>query len=254
MLSGFIICHNEAHQIRRALSSLSFCDEIIVVDSGSTDGTLDIVREFTDKIYHRDWTGFLDQKSFALNLCSNKWVLNIDSDEEVSKELKEEILAKVLEDDEQISGYEINRVVFHLGKWFRKGGWYPEYRLRLFRKEAATWGGEDPHEKVLVAGKTEKLIGELLHYSFKDLRDHVQRLEKYAYTSATNSFIKGKRSSLFSSILRAKARFFKIYLLKKGFLEGKEGFVIAALESFYVFLKYLYLWDLGREKTKRSSS
>lgn len=254
MLSGFIICFNEAHQIRRALSSLSFCDEIIVVDSGSTDGTLEIAKEFTNKIYHRDWTGFLDQKSFALSLCSNKWVINIDADEEISPELKEEVLAKVLDDHDEVSGYEINRVVFHLRKWFRKGGWYPEYRLRLFRKDKATWGGEDPHEKVLVQGRTEKLSGELLHYSFKDLRDHVCRLEKYAFTSATNSFKKGKTVLLFSVFLRAKFRFIKIYLFKKGFLEGKEGLVIATLESYYVFLKYLYLWDMVRESSKRSSS
>lgn len=248
-ISAFIVCFNEAHQIRRALESIRFCDEIIVVDSGSTDSTVEIAKEFTNKIHHRDWTGHVDQKAYALSLCTKEWVLNIDADEVITPKLQEEILEWIQTgkaDSEQISGFKINRVVFHLGKWFRKGVWYPEYRLRLMRRDKTTWGGMDPHEKAIVEGKIYKLKGELEHYSYESLSDHISRLNKYSSTVAANLAQRGKTASVFDVAIRPLARFIKGFFLKKGFLEGFPGFIVSVLEAYYVFLKYIKLWELNR--------
>lgn len=248
-ISVFIVCCNEARQIRRALESVRFCDEIIVVDSGSTDSTLEIAKEFTSKIYHRDWTGHVDQKTYALSLCNFEWVLNIDSDEVVTEGLQSEIKSWIQTgkaNAKDVSGFKINRVVFHLGKWFRKGVWYPEYRLRLMKKSQTKWGGSDPHEKAIVQGKILKLKGELEHYSYESLTDQIARLNKYSTIVASNLALKGAKASIFDITIRPLARFIKGFFLKKGFLEGFPGFIVSVLESYYVFMKYIKLWELNR--------
>ena len=248
-ISAFIVCLNEAHQIRRALESIRFCDEIIVVDSGSTDQTLEIAKEFTDKIFFRAWTGFVEQKTYALGLCSNEWVINIDADEVVTQPLQDEInywIRSGKAEEAFIDGFMINRVVFHLGKWFRKGVWYPEYRLRVMRKSKTTWGGNDPHERAVVEGKTVKLKGELEHYSFESLSDHINRLNRYSSLVSAVLARKGKKASFLDIMIRPIARFIKGFFIKRGFLEGFPGFVVCVLESYYVFLKYIKLWEINR--------
>ena len=250
-VSAFVICLNEESQIRRCLESIKWCQEIIVIDSGSTDRTLEICKEFTDKILHRDWSGYVDQKKYGLEKCTCEWVLNIDADEVVSEELKNEIIELVNKDAIQrlpYNGFHISRVVNYLGRWWRNGGWYPEYRLRLCRKSATTWGGTDPHEKASVEGETRKLTGELFHYTYKDIQDQVTRLNKFASSAAKSMISSGKPPSILQMIFRPIFRFVKFYIVKKGFKDGVAGFIIAILEAYYVFLKYAKVWEAKNSK------
>jgi glycosyltransferase involved in cell wall biosynthesis len=242
LISAFIICMNEERQIRRCLESIKWCDEIIVIDSGSTDATLSICREYTDKIFERAWPGFIEQKRFGLEKCKGEWVLNLDADEVVTPELEKEI-KDTIRGEHPANGYHLLRVVFYLGKFWRKGGWYPEYRLRLCRRSATTWGGEDPHEKAIVDGLTARLKGELQHYTYHDISNQIRTLNSFASASAETMWRKGERANIFRILGNPAARFVKFYLLRKGFLEGFSGFVVAIIESFYVFLKYIKLWE-----------
>ena len=246
-ISAFIVCCNEERQIRRCLESVAWCDEIVVVDSGSTDKTLSICKEFTDKITHKEWQGYVKQKRFALEQCSCDWVLNVDADEEVSTELKEEILTILAADKApgrpEINGYFLNRVVFFLDRWWRKGGWHPEYRLRLCRRSATMWGGQDPHEKASVTGATARCQSELHHYSFTDLSDYMRRMNTLS-SNATNTLLnRGVKPSLLAIIFRPWARFFKFYITRKGYKEGTAGLIVAGVEAISVFLKYAKVWE-----------
>ena len=247
-ISCFVVCCNEEKHMRRCLESVKWCDELIVIDSGSTDRTLEIAREYTDKILHRPWSGYVAQKSFGLEQCTQEWVLNIDADEEVSPELKTELQRLLENAPADIDGYLMNRVVFYLGRWFRKGGWYPEYRLRLCRRSATTWGGLDPHEKAVVRGKTARLCGELLHYTYRDIRDHVARLNSHSSAAAESLFAMGTTTSVSRILFNPPSRFFKFYLLKGGFREGVPGVIAGVLEGAYAFLKYAKLWEKHRTK------
>lgn len=247
-ISVFIVCQNEEKNIRRCLESVKWCDEIVVVDSGSTDGTLSICAAFGATIHQRSWPGYVEQKRFGLGCCSKDWVLNLDADEELSEELQTEIRARLATDDGSINGYQINRVVHFLGKWWRNGGWYPEYRLRLCRRSATTWGGEDPHEKALVEGTVKRLTGELYHYTYRDISHQVATLNNYSTQAARSLFRKGKKSSVLKIIFNPPVRWLKWFVMKQGFREGFPGFVMASLEAYYVFLKYVKLWELCRSE------
>lgn len=249
-ISAFIVCKNEAASIERCLSSLSWCDEIVVVDSGSTDATLEICARHNCRIAHREWSGYVEQKSHALSLCTRPWILNLDADEEVSPELRDEIrsmlgrdaLGQVRED-----GFELLRVVFYLGRWWRKGGWHPERRLRLARRERVTWHGEEPHEHARVRGAVGRMRGELRHYTYRDIADHVNRLNAHSSAAARALHAKGRRAGLADLLLKPKARFFKFFLLRRGYREGLPGLLVAGMEAFYVYLKYFKLRELGRK-------
>lgn len=246
-VSAFVICQNEGRRIRRCLESLKWCDEIVVIDGGSTDSTLEICREYTDRIFVRPWPGFVEQKGFGLAQCSHEWVLNLDADEELSPGLIDEIKRQVLVPSAQnagIDGYYLSRIVYYLNRWWRKGGWYPEHRLRLCRRSKTTWGGENPHEKAIVSGQTRKLSGELFHYTYDNIADHVQRLNRYSTTAAESMKRRGARSSRFKLVLNPFSRTLKFYLFKQGFKEGFPGLLVAILEGYYVFLKYMKLWEI----------
>ena len=254
-VSAFIVCCNEERQIRRCLASLSWCDEIIVVDSGSTDATVAICKEFSAVVSYRSWSGYVDQKRHALSLCSCTWVLNLDADEEVSPELATELQEITRRDaigQVPHDGYLLNRVVFFLNRWWRKGGWYPEYRLRFCRRANTTWGGADPHEKATVTGTTARCRGELFHYSFSDLSDYVRRLNTLSANAALTLMERGASFSRVYLIARPVARFIKFYIVKRGFREGVAGFIVALIEAYGVFLKYAKLWELRSGASIRS--
>jgi glycosyltransferase involved in cell wall biosynthesis len=240
-LSCTIICFDEEEGIRAALESVKWCDEIVVVDSFSTDRTVEICREYTDRIYQRPWPGFVEQKAFALEQAHCAWVLNLDADERVSPELRREIEAVLREPD--ADGYFVPRLVYYLGRWWRRGGWWPDYRLRLFRRDKVVWGGIDPHEKVLLRGRSRRLRGPLLHYTYRDVSDHLATINGFSGVAARELLLRGHVPSWADLLLRPLWRFIRFYGLRQGFTQGLAGLYVAQSAAFYVFARYAKLWE-----------
>jgi glycosyltransferase involved in cell wall biosynthesis len=243
-VSAIVVCFNEERNIGDCLESLRWCDEIVVVDAFSTDGTVEICRRYTDRVIQREWTGYRDQKAFAHSQATKEWVLLVDSDERVTPELKEEIRQALTQNASYYAGYAVPRLVYYLKRWWWRGGWYPDYDIRLFKRERATWGGMDPHEKIFVDGKTRRLRYPLHHFSYRNIEDHIQRINRFTSISSRELANEQKRWRLGDALLRPAFRFFRSYVLKRGFLEGFAGFYVAVTAAVYVFLKYAKLWEL----------
>jgi len=244
-LSVSIISFNEAANIGRTLDSINaIASEIIVVDSHSTDNTLEIARTSGAKVYIEDWKGHIRQKNSALEKCTQPWILSLDCDEVVSPALREAIIKAVKEGDRP--GYHINRRTFYLGKLLRYA-WQPDWNLRLVRKTAEPeWVGYDPHDRLRIAGKGGYLKGDLIHYSYKDLNDHMRRLMAYAAITARSYHRQGKRFHWHNLLLNPPAAFLKKYVMRRALLDGSQGFFVAMSSVIYVFLKYLFLWEIER--------
>jgi glycosyltransferase involved in cell wall biosynthesis len=250
-VSAIIVCYNEEENIGRCLKSLQWCDEIVVVDSFSTDRTVEICRQFTDIVIQREWAGYRDQKAFAHSRATKEWVLMIDSDEEVTPELQNEIREQLARTGAHYSGFLLPRLVFYLNRWWRRGGWYPDYDVRLFRRDRATWGGTDPHEKIIVDGAVRRLRNPLHHFSYRNIDDHIQRINRYTSISARELQKQGQRWRLSDALFRPVFRFLRFYFLKRGFMEGFAGFYVAVSAAVYVFLKYAKLWEIELEEKKQ---
>jgi len=250
-ISAIVVCYNEEERIGRCLESLTWCDEIVVVDAFSTDRTVEICRRYTDKVVQRAWKGYREQKAFAHSLATRDWVFLVDSDERVTPELRAEILAALAAQDERCAGYAVPRLVYYLGRWWWRGGWYPDYDVRLFRRERATWGGSDPHERILVDGSVRRLKNPLEHFSYRNMEDHIQRINRFTSISSAELKKEGARWRWSAALFHPLGRFLRFYFLKRGFLEGFAGFYVAVSAAFYVFLKYAKLWELqAKEKEK----
>lgn len=247
-VSCCIVCFNEEPVIRRCLESVKWCDEIMVVDSFSTDKTLEICQDYAARIIQRAWPGYIEQKRFALSQASHEWILNIDADEEVSPPLQNEIQAVLQRDDPAVDGFYIPRLVHYLGRWWWHG-WYPSYRLRLFRKHKVRWGGVDPHEKVLLHGRSERLSGNLHHYTYTDIGDHLRTVNSLTDISSRELMLRKRQSHLRDVLFRPLWRFLSFYLLRGCIRDGLPGLFVAATSAFYVFLKYAKL----REQTPDSA-
>jgi glycosyltransferase involved in cell wall biosynthesis len=257
-ISAIIVCFNEEKKIAPCLESLRWCDEIVVVDSFSTDRTVEICRRFTDKVMQRPWAGYREQKAFAHAQATKDWVLSVDADERVTAELREEICQALKNDGGAYAGYAVPRLVCYLKRWWWRGGWYPEYNVRLFRRDRAVWGGFEPHNKIIVDGKIRRLRNPLHHFSYRNIEDHLERINRYTSISALELRQHNQRWRLADALLRPAVRFFRSYVLKRGFMDGFAGFYIAVSAAVYVFLKYAKLWELELEekddaKRKRSS-
>ena len=263
-LSVTIITYNEEKNIRDCLNSVKWADEIVVVDSFSTDKTIEICKEYTDRFYQNKWPGFVEQKNFALNKASHNWVLSIDADERISDELGEEIkklLTTPLSPPSQggdkrdvFDGYYIPRKTFYVKSWILHCGWYPDYKIRLFKKDKGRWegtGGTAIHESVKVDGKTGYLKGDILHYSFLSISSHLKTINSFTSISAMENLKKGKKAGILSILLRPSFNFFKMYILKRGFLDGLPGLIVSILSSYHVFIKYTKMWEMERQKTDR---
>ena len=251
-VTAFVICFNEEEQIAECLSSVQFCDEVLVIDSFSTDRTAQIAESMGARVIQRKWPGYREQKAFGLSQCTYEWVVNLDADERVSPELRDNILRVLREeyslrgkgqDHKNLAGYYVNRVVFYLGRWWRKGGWYPEYRLRFFRKSQVIWGGVEPHEKPIVSGVTAILPGELSHFTYKNMDEQFARLHSLSSIAASHEYEDGKRATLLSLLFNPILRMLKFYFLKKGYREGMAGLVVAVSEGYYTFMKYAKIWE-----------
>jgi glycosyltransferase involved in cell wall biosynthesis len=243
-VSAIVVCRNEEGNIERCLRSLQWCSEIVVVDSFSTDRTVEICRRFTDRVIQRPWRGYRDQKAFAHSQATKEWVFLVDADEEVPSKLREEIEESLRRFRDRYAAFSVPRLVYYLGKWWRRGGWYPDRKIRLFRRDRAAWGGIDPHEKVLVRGRVRRLKTPLHHFSYRDTVDHLERINHFTTVSARELRERGKRWSAVQNALAPGARFLHFYFWKRGFQEGFLGFFLAVTAAVYVFLKYAKLREL----------
>jgi glycosyltransferase involved in cell wall biosynthesis len=247
-VSAIVVCFNEEENIGPCLESLSWCEEIVVVDSFSTDRTVEICRQYTDRIIQRPWAGYRDQKAFAHSQATKEWVLLVDSDERVTPELRDEIQQALSRKSSDCAGFAVPRLVFYLGRWWWRGGWYPDYDVRLFRRDRATWGGSDPHEKILLDGPVRRLQSPLYHFSYRNIEDHIERINRFTSISAEELWKNKKHWRLIDALFRPAFRFFYSYVLKRGFKEGFAGFYVATTAAMYVFLRYAKLWEIESEE------
>jgi len=247
-LSVTVITKNEAADISDALTSVAFADEIIVVDSQSTDDTVAIARRFTDRVIVREWPGYIDQKNYAASIASHDWILSLDADERVTPELASEITS-VLAATPSYAAFRIPRVTFHLGRWIRTTDWYPDYQLRLYDRRQAEWTGRYVHEAVTVRGTVGRLRGDIQHYAYRDIADHLETIDRYTTYAARQMYESGRRAGLMQVAGHPPLAFLRNYIAKGGIRDGTAGFVISAMNAYYVMLKFAKLWELCSRST-----
>jgi glycosyltransferase involved in cell wall biosynthesis len=233
-ISCFIVCQNEEAQIRDCLKSVRWCDELVVVDGGSTDRTPEICKAYADRFIVNPWPGYVEQKAFGLAQTTQPWVLNVDADEVVSPELRDEIQALLRRPPPNINGYYVPRLVYYLGRWWYRGIWYPGYRLRLLRRSHTTWGGTNPHDLAMVRGRTRRLKNPLLHLTYRSISDHLASVNHLTDISAVTTRRVATRVGL---ICRPAWRFAWTYSFAGGFREGVAGLFVCMTAAFYVFLR-----------------
>ncbi len=239
-LSVTVITLNEAHHLEAALDSVRWADEIVVVDSGSTDGTTDIARRFTDNVVVREWPGYAAQKQFASTLATNDWILSIDADERVSDGLASEIRA-VMSSEPEAAAFRMPRMTRHFGKWLRTTDAYPDYQTRLYDRRRARWKPLDVHESVAADGPVVTLRNDLLHEGDASLEARKKKIRHYARLSAGEMHRRGRRGGAAAMLLHPPAAFLRSYVLRRGFLDGGAGLRVSALQAYYVYLKFAYL-------------
>jgi glycosyltransferase involved in cell wall biosynthesis len=237
-----VITLDEEARLRACLDSVAWADEIVVVDAESTDKTVQIARDFTDRVVVRPWPGFAAQKNFALDQASGDWLLSIDADEEVSAELKTEIL-DLLAGAPAADGYRIPRRNVMWGRWIRHGGLYPDWQLRLFRRGRGRFEERSVHESVTVEGRVDRLRGHLVHQSYRDVADFVTRSDRYTTLAAEEAVRRGARVGTADLLVRPLARFVSMYVLQRGFLDGRRGLLLAGLYAYYVFVRSAKIWE-----------
>ncbi|MGQ0733699.1 MAG: glycosyltransferase family 2 protein [Acidobacteriota bacterium] len=247
-LSATVITRNESRNLGAALESLQWADEIVVVDSESTDDTVAIARRYTDKVFVRPWPGYAAQKNFAADQASADWILSVDADERITAGLRDEIQA-LRQGTPAAVGYRIPRVAFHLGRWIRSTDWYPDRQLRLYDRRRARWAGRLVHESVRADGPVAHLRGEIQHYPYRDLAHHVETMDRYTTLAARQMFEDGRRAGWWQLLALPRLVFFRNYILRGGFRDGTAGLIISSMNAEYVGLKYAKLWELCSPST-----
>jgi glycosyltransferase involved in cell wall biosynthesis len=246
-ISVAIITFNEEKNIKRCINSVSkLADEIVVVDSLSSDDTCNIAKSLNAKVIDQKFLGHIAQKQLAVDNCKNDWILSLDADEEISDELEKSII-NLINNTLEYDAYSLNRVSFHLGAWIRHGGWYPDVKVRLFNKTKSYWSGYNPHDKVIVNGNTGHLQGDLLHYVFKDLRQNVDTNNSYSSIMAEDLYKNNKKFSYIKLFLKPLGKFLETYIYKRGFLDGYAGLIISVTHATNNFFKYIKLYELNKE-------
>jgi len=246
-LSVILITKNEAANIRACLESVAWADEIIVVDSGSTDDTTAIAREMGAKVYEHDWPGFGPQKNRALGYAGKEWVFSIDADERVTPELRAEI-ENVLMAEQASDSYLVPRVSNYCGRFMYHSGWYPDLLLRLFKRGKAHFTDDLVHERLVVEGSSDKLTSQLLHYAFDDIEEVLHKVNQYSTAGAAMMYKRGKKSSLIGAVVRGLWSFFRTYILRGGILDGREGLMLAISNAEGTYYRYLKLMILNRNR------
>lgn len=243
-LSAAVITLNEEAKIADCLQSLLFADEIVVIDSGSDDRTVQIAESFGATVIFNRWPGHVEQKNFAIDQTSGEWVLSLDADERVSKELQSSIMEVVK--DGNFKACSIPRAVYYVNRWIRYSGWYPARKVRLFRRNAGRWGGENPHDRVFVNEPAKTINGDIFHLSFDNISDHLKTINSFTDIASRERLMKGFRAGLTDILLRPVVTFVKMFFLKAGFLDCMPGFIIASLSGYHVFCKYIKIMEAGK--------
>ena len=236
-ISATIITLNEEESLPRALASIPFCDEVEVVDSGSSDRTREIAEASGARVFSRDWTGYADQKNFAAESASHDWILALDADEEVTPGLSASIKA-LQAAGPQHAGYRFARLARYLGRWIRHSGWYPDAKIRLYDRRRGRWHGDYVHESVRVEGSVGELAGDLLHYTCDSLDDHRRRVDRYTDLAARELIENRRRVGLGQLLASPPWAFLRSYVLQQGFRDGPEGLLIARMAAAYTYSKY----------------
>jgi glycosyltransferase involved in cell wall biosynthesis len=243
-LTVTVITRNESANLAAALDSVSWADEVLVVDSCSADDTVEIARRRTPRVIVRDWPGYSAQKNFAAGEASHDWILSLDADERVTPALAAEIQG-VLGVEAPHRGYRIPRVSFYLGRWIRSTDWYPDYQLRLYDRRVARWAGL-VHEGVEVEGSVGRLQADLQHLPYRDIAHHLQTIDRYTTLAAQQMRERGVRVGVPGLLLRPAGAFLRNYIARAGWRDGSVGLVVSLLNTYYVFLKFAKLWEAGR--------
>ncbi len=250
-LSVITLTLNEADNIRDCLESVRWADEIIVVDSGSSDGTIDAVRGYTEKIFTIDWPGYGAARNFAVSQATGDWILWLDADERVTPELAEEIRALIGKGNEPVAGFAVARRAYFLGRWIRHCGWYPSRVVRLFRRGRARFTESRVHEKLQLDGAVGETRHDLLHFTDPNLHHYLTKFNRYTTLGAEDLHAAGRQFRLSDLLLRPCVHFLKMYVIRRGFLDGMEGFILSVLSSAYTFAKYAKLWEIEKNRDQQ---
>lgn len=247
-ISVIVITKDEAHSIRKCLDTVRWADEIVVVDSGSGDGTVEICFEYTNKVFVTDWPGFGAQKNRALALSSGEWVLSLDADERIGEDLREEIQTAVSKPGSHV-GFRMPRLSSYCGRFIRHSGWWPDYVLRLFHRDYGRFTDDPVHERVIVDGPVGTLKKPIVHESFRDLEDVLNKMNKYSTYGAQMMMGKNRKASLYTAVAHGLWSFIHTYVIRAGFLDGREGFMLAVSNAEGTYYRYLKLMLLNDKKT-----
>jgi glycosyltransferase involved in cell wall biosynthesis len=241
-VSVYVLTTNNRRTIEPCLKSLSWAEELVVVDSFSQDGSYEICKQYTNKTFQRSWTGHRDQYQYAADLTTRDWIMFVDADEEIPPELAEEIRAEISRKANDTDGYFVYRRTYYLGRWIRYGGWYPDGEIRLYRRSKGRWEG-GLHAKLVVDGKIGVLKNQYRHYTYGNISDQIQTIDQYSKIAAQDLLESGEGFSLLKLLFHPPFRFMKEYFLKRGFLDGIPGLIIAVSTAYFTFIKYAKFWE-----------
>jgi glycosyltransferase involved in cell wall biosynthesis len=251
-VSVTIITRNEARHLASALESVAWADERIVVDSGSTDDTIEIARRQATRVEVRTWDSYASQKNYAASLAQHDWILSLDADERVSPALADEI-RQVLNSNDAARGYRIPRATYYLGAWIHSTDWWPDWQLRLYDRRVGQWARVHVHESVRLSGPMAYLRGELLHYPYGSVSDHLETIDRYTTMAAAELKSQGRRATFGRIAVHPPLAFLRNYLLRGGIRQGTPGLVVSLLNSYYVLLKFVKLWELQNKSEEPSN-